>query len=94
MYTFPASIIGDTADRRIARHLLELAVRSQTRQALLATVTHQEIASAIGLTRETVSRVLYKFRAKGLIGLSRNSITLDDPLGLYMIAWPEDTYSQ
>jgi len=39
-------------------------------------VTHQQLADELGITREAVSRVLKQIETDGQIQLSRNKITL------------------
>ncbi len=81
--------LSGSADRRIARHLLEVAEQSDDSLTLLANVTHHEIAEATGLARETVSRTLYEFRAGGLVKSNHGYVTILDPVGLDKIARPE-----
>lgn len=45
-------------------------------------LTHQDIASMIGATRETVTSTLGRFRDAGLIAAERRSIIVRDPEGL------------
>jgi CRP/FNR family transcriptional regulator len=56
-------------DARLASLLLE---RSQT--SALVRVTHQEIASELGSSREVISRILEDFSAQRLLEVSRGSI--------------------
>lgn len=65
-------------DRRIADHLCARLKKSGHR--LL--VTHQEIASELGTSREVVSRILKEFEQEGLIRVTRGSIDLLDLPGL------------
>jgi len=83
--------VNGPACRRIARYLLELAVRSQDNHVLLVNVTHQKIADSVGLARETVTRTLNEFCATGLIKSSYCCEVILDPLRLHSIAWPKDT---
>jgi len=52
--------------QRIARQLLDLAAESGGPE-LAAQVAHQELADAIGSSREVITRVLHEMRADGLI---------------------------
>lgn len=61
-------------DKRIASHLCTRM--DLTNHALL--VTHQEIASELGTSREVVSRILKEFEQEGLIKVTRGSIELLD----------------
>ncbi len=45
-------------------------------------LTHQDIASMIGATRETVTSTLSRFRDAGLITIEHRSITIKNPGGL------------
>jgi len=82
--------INHSARSRIAHYLVEVAIPDKGNQFPLAKVTHQKIADATGLTRESVSRTLHEFRAAGLIESSQNCVTILDQLGLSQIAWPEN----
>ncbi|MBV9610761.1 MAG: Crp/Fnr family transcriptional regulator [Acidobacteria bacterium] len=48
--------------------------------------THEEVAQIIGTTRETVSRLLRKFKQKQLIELNGSSLTLCDPKSLAAVS--------
>jgi CRP-like cAMP-binding protein len=78
------------ARRRIARYLLEIASPNREDQSLSATATHQVIAEAVTLTRESVTRTLNEFRKSSLVELSRRHVVLLDPQGLHLIASSED----
>lgn len=45
-------------------------------------ITHQQLASEIGTSREVVSRILKDFETKGICEISRGSINILDPLKL------------
>jgi len=72
----------DSVRQRIARHLLDLAAEHQEGATLVARVTHQELADAVGTVREVVARVLRDLRELGLIETRRDGIVLLDPAGL------------
>jgi len=74
------------ADRRIARYLLEIASPCQDGHLMLVTVTHQAIADAVSLTRETVTRTLNEFRKSGLVVSSQRNAMQVDRKGLHLIA--------
>ena len=65
-------------DRRIAAYLLG---RARGREQTLH-VTHQEIASDLGTSREVVSRILKDFEGNGLIEAGRGTIILRLPAAL------------
>ena len=61
------------ADARLL-HLLNQ--KSQLYKSKELSVTHQQLADELGITREAVSRVLKQIETEGKIKLSRNKITL------------------
>jgi len=71
---------------RLARILLDLGDESgyidNMGVRLNARLTHQELASLIASTRETVSLTLGEFRAKGLIEFNRKEIIIRNKNGL------------
>jgi CRP/FNR family transcriptional regulator len=70
-----------TVRQRIARHLLDLGERGAGRH-LVACVSQQELADAVGSVREVVARSLHRLRDEGLIETARDEIVLLDPAGL------------
>lgn len=70
---------------RVASHLIDLAVTDDSGK-LVAHISHQDVADAIGSVREVVSRVLGALRNEGLISRDRDGITLVDIPALYAIA--------
>jgi CRP-like cAMP-binding protein len=69
---------------RVARHLLNLAVRESN--GLVARVTHEELASAVGSIREVISRTLKELDDENLIDRRPGSIHLCDPAALHRVA--------
>jgi CRP-like cAMP-binding protein len=63
--------------QRVARHLLDLAVREP--DGLVVYASHQDIADAIGSVREVVSRVIREMRAEALITRSEGRMVLTRP---------------
>ena len=59
---------------RLANFIIHHADKNSTLH-----ISHEEIASHIACTRETVSRILKKFEIKKAIQLSRNKLTLLNP---------------
>lgn len=53
--------------QRVAQRLLELAFRQPAGTSLVATVSQQELADAVGSPRTSVARVLADLRADGLV---------------------------
>lgn len=73
-----------TVKQRVAAHLLDLASSQQGPQArLVAHVSQQELADAIGSVREVVARVLREFRLGGLVATSPNSVHILDAKRLH-----------
>jgi CRP/FNR family transcriptional regulator, cyclic AMP receptor protein len=72
--------------QRLARHLLDLATARQRDSHLLAEVSQQALADAVGTAREVVARTLHDFRAAGLIETSRKGIVLLDPDRIELVA--------
>ncbi len=75
--------------QRIARHLLDLAASSQQTTTLVATLSQQELADAVGSVRPVVARVLHDLRADGLIETTKDGIALVDPEALVAETWAE-----
>jgi CRP/FNR family cyclic AMP-dependent transcriptional regulator len=72
--------LSHTAAQRLARTLLQLVRNAgpgnEARVPL--SLTHQEIAEMIGISRETVTRLLASFRHKGLIELGSSMLVVRD----------------
>ncbi|HSJ21836.1 MAG TPA: Crp/Fnr family transcriptional regulator [Nocardioidaceae bacterium] len=68
--------------RRLARHLLDLAVDAQVSEDLLVRASHQELADHTGTVREVVARTLASLRADGVIATDAQGIHLLDPHAL------------
>ncbi len=78
MYTALAvTTFGDT-QVRIMRHLLELAVPDPDSRLLVASVTQQGLADAIGSAREVVTRSLGAMREAGLVETTKGQVVLLD----------------
>jgi CRP/FNR family transcriptional regulator len=74
--------------QRVATHLLDLASTQQLpRGELLAKVRQQELADAVGSSREVVARVLRDLRLEGLVDTGPDSIHVLDPVGLQAQRW-------
>jgi CRP/FNR family transcriptional regulator, anaerobic regulatory protein len=73
--------IDDIAFKRMDERLLKfLAVKSKQLKSLELFMTHQEIASELGTSREVVSRLLKQLEKKKLVELGRNKIYVRDDL--------------
>jgi CRP/FNR family cyclic AMP-dependent transcriptional regulator len=72
--------------QRVARHLLDLAT-AQPGGRLVAVVTQQELAEAVGSARPAVARVVAELRALGLITAASPGIAILDAEGLHGQTW-------
>lgn len=89
---FAAEIGGSafaTVRQRIARHLLDLAAPHRSGPQLVAVVTQDGLASAVGTAREVVVRALREMRGDGLVETRRGSITVLEPERLLAEAYAE-----
>lgn len=86
-------VMADTAfgtiRQRTARHILDLALsqagaheQSSLPATLVARVTQQELADAVGSVREVVARILHDLRADRLVDSAPGRITVLDPIRL------------
>jgi CRP/FNR family transcriptional regulator, cyclic AMP receptor protein len=75
--------------QRVARHLLDLATHRQRGSELVAQVSQQELADAVGTVREVVVRTLRELRNDGVLETRRGGITIVTPDQLLAEAYPE-----
>lgn len=68
-----ANLVEDLRFKKIDERLLEW-IESQNQKTI--TVTHDNIASHLGTSREIISRILKSFEGEGLLTLSRGKIEL------------------
>jgi CRP/FNR family cyclic AMP-dependent transcriptional regulator len=74
--------------QRVAAHLLDLASAQQRPEGrLVARVSQQELADAVGSVREVVARVLREFRLAGLVATAPDSVVIFDAARLYGESW-------
>lgn len=74
--------------QRVAAHLLDLAsARQRPSGELVAQVSQQELADAVGSVREVVARVLRDFRAAGLVATATDTVRILDPARLHDECW-------
>ncbi len=89
-----ASMVSDAAGQfafmsvrqRVAGYLLRIAAPDSS-GALVAPVTQQHVANAVGSVREVVARTLHDMRSDGLISVSRARVTIVDRDGLMRTAF-------
>ena len=75
-----------STNQRLARQLLDLAAEVGAGDPPTIRVTHQEIADAIDVRRETVTRALGSLEVAGAVRLLRGTIIIDDPHRLRSVA--------
>lgn len=75
---FSGNVFGSVR-QRLARHLLDLAAERQRDAFLVAPVSQQALADAVGTAREVVARTLHDLRVAGLVESTRRGIVLLDP---------------
>jgi CRP/FNR family transcriptional regulator len=74
--------------QRVVLHVLDLASTQQSPDGpLVAHVSQQELAEAVGSVREVVARVLRELRAAGLVTTSRDGVRVLDPTRLHDQTW-------
>ena len=85
--------IGDSAfatiRQRVARHLLDLAAPGDQGAELMASVSQQELADAVGTVREVVVRTLRELRRCGLIETGQRGIRIGSAERLLAEAYPD-----
>lgn len=74
--------------QRLARHLLDLAAERQRDAVLIARITQQDLADAIGTVREVVVRTLRELRHDRLVETGRAGIVISEPERLLAEAYP------
>ena len=70
------------AFRGLPARLAALLLREADADGVVAGHTHQDLAERLGTYRETVSQLLGRFRAEGLVAVEPKRIRLLDPDGL------------
>jgi CRP/FNR family transcriptional regulator, cyclic AMP receptor protein len=72
----------------VAAHLLDLASAQQRPDGrLVAQVSQQELADAVGSVREVVARVLRELRLARLVMTAPDSVVIVDAAGLHGESW-------
>lgn len=77
-----AENVFGTVKQRVARHLLDLVVNDPS-GLLVAPISQQELANAVGTVREVVSRVLQQFRNEGVVRATPAGVEVLDATQLY-----------
>lgn len=73
---FAATFFGSVRER-LAAHLLETA-EEIVGVGLVAPITQQDLAQALGTAREVISRTLQQLQAAGIVAVRRGGITITD----------------
>jgi len=77
-----------TVRQRVALHVLDLASAQLSGGGeLVASVSQQELAEAVGSVREVVARVLRDLRRAGLVATGPGGVRVLDPAGLHDQTW-------
>jgi CRP/FNR family transcriptional regulator, cyclic AMP receptor protein len=77
-----------SVSQRVASHLLDLASAQQLPHGdLVAHVSQQELADAVGSVREVVARALRDFRVGGIVATTADSIVILDATRLHSETW-------
>jgi CRP-like cAMP-binding protein len=76
--------------QRIARQLLTVAREFDSDEAIVVSMSHEDLADSLGSVREVVTRHLDRLQAEGIVILDRAQITLLDPAGLQEAATQAD----
>lgn len=91
-YQFDASVekmvlSRKSADERVASFILHISERLRLRgyasTEFRLSMSREEIGNYLGITHETVSRLLHQFQAQGLITVKSKQLCLLDQTGLY-----------
>jgi CRP/FNR family transcriptional regulator len=65
--------------QRLGSHLLNLASRGPDGRLVVASLTNQELANAVGTAREVASRALGELSRMGLLETTKQGIVILDP---------------
>ena len=79
--------------QRVAVHLLDVAsAQLHPRGRMVARVSQQELADAVGSVREVVARVLRDLRVAGIVATSSDSVLILDAARLHSESWDPAAY--
>ena len=71
-------VVSHDVEGRLARRLLELAVQRGDRHTVTG-ITHEELATWVGASREAISRAMSKMRQAGWVETGRGKVEIQDP---------------
>jgi len=81
--------LSRSVEQKVARFILDWAAKHSSEHEAAKSnlaLTHEEIAEAIGTTRETVTRVFSQFKKNDLVTVKGATLTIKDRPGLEKIA--------
>jgi CRP/FNR family transcriptional regulator len=76
-----------TLRQRVVRHLLDVASERPGGKGLVARLSQQDLADAVGSVREVVGRLLGKLREEGLVRTGPGEVEILDPVRLHADTW-------
>ena len=79
------SLVDEVAFRRLDMRVAAL-LQERAREEHPIRITHQEIASELGSSREVISRILEDLADRGIVRPERGSISVEDPAALRRLA--------
>jgi CRP/FNR family cyclic AMP-dependent transcriptional regulator len=89
--------LTDSVEQKLARFFVSLCPPRNGRRVpihLALDLTHEDISQSIGVSRETVTRLLSRFKKRGILKLTRSMLTIFDLDDLKRIAdWPSTVRS-
>jgi CRP-like cAMP-binding protein len=80
------AFITEPVARRLARALLRLTRASRSGKSTRVLVAQQDLAELLGTTSPTLSRILGRWEARGLVAAGRERIVILHPEGLVQLA--------
>ncbi|KTD55707.1 transcriptional regulator, crp family [Legionella santicrucis] len=86
-----------TAEQRLAAFLIDLSFRlqpSEMQTKFLLPMSRQDIGNYLGLTAETISRLLSQFKENKIIAIDHKNIQFLQPEKLKLIAGMNDTHGK
>jgi CRP/FNR family cyclic AMP-dependent transcriptional regulator len=76
-----------SARQKVARHILSAASMAAGSSELVAAISQQDLADAIGSVREVIGRTAAELSRDGFIRSTRQGIVVLDAVGLHKVAW-------
>jgi len=85
--------LTDSVEQKLARFLLSLcSARNGSHEPMHVPLdlTHEDISQRIGVSRETVTRLLSRFKKRSILDLKQSMLTVLDLAALHRLADPPD----